>query len=88
MNVHDQYFAVSDERIDDVRSAILSAVRDGGGFVSFDVGTGGSAEVLITPHTTIRIEQTATAAGDDESRPEGAREAPEHADMDWWLEWG
>ncbi|MGK3950991.1 hypothetical protein ACLKM7_01565 [Microbacterium sp. I2] len=50
------YPLADDDRVVDVKHAILTAVHDGGAFVEVPAGAVTTAEVLVTPATAIYIE--------------------------------
>ena len=50
------YPLADDDRVVDMKHAILTAVRDGGAFVEVPAGAVTTAEVLVTPATAIFIE--------------------------------
>ncbi|MCP2637621.1 hypothetical protein K0817_013765 [Microbacterium sp. HD4P20] len=50
------YPLADDDRLTDTKRAILTAVHDGGAFVEVRAGAVTTAEVLVTPATSIIIE--------------------------------
>lgn len=88
--IGEQRFAIADSRLETIREDLVQAVREGGAIIRFGEDSPHPVEVLVTPHSSVRIvKRTQDSAAEPETR--AAPSEPEtdyHAsDVDWWLEW-
>lgn len=57
VNINESLHAIEDEKLSDIESQILVAVRAGGAFVDFPGTSGRLVRILVTPASTVRIER-------------------------------
>jgi len=79
VTIDDRTFVVSEREVGEIRDEILTAARDGAGFVSFEAGSR-RTEVLITRTHRVRIDHYPE---DDDSALGWA--GVEHVPIDWGL---
>lgn len=75
------YPLVDDARVVDAKQAILDAIHDGGAFVEVPAGVITTAEVLVTPATSIVIEHIDIP----DAGPDDDATTPESDGTDFWL---
>ena len=80
--IDDRTYVLSEEDLaEDTKQAVLEAVRDGGGYVEFATTEATVTDVLIIPHSNVRIEHTDVIESDRPADPF----SDQHFDIDSWL---